>query len=134
MIDLNKYIGRKYCLGARGPDYFDCWGLVIAVFKEMNIHLPDWVASNSDPLSIARLMRHGIDNSLLNNYAISVDAPKNFDIAFLLRGERAHHCGVYVHGGILHIFDNNSGSVFEKADNFVKTGRGFLSFYRWLNG
>ena len=134
MIDLNNYIGKSYELGARGPQYFDCWGLVMSVYRDLNIALPDWTVDSTDPLTVARAMKDGIDQSLMKAYATLIDVPRNFDIAFLLRGERAHHCGIFYNGAILHINDDALGVVHERADRFIKTGRGFLSYYRWLGG
>ena len=37
----NKYIGKPFKDNARGPNYFDCYGLLYAIYKDiLNIKLP----------------------------------------------------------------------------------------------
>jgi hypothetical protein len=41
MMDYSDLIGKPYKTGARGPDAFDCWGLVIEAARRAGIELPD---------------------------------------------------------------------------------------------
>lgn len=41
-IDWMKYLGKPYQFGARGPDAYDCWGLVRAVYRGVGIDLPEF--------------------------------------------------------------------------------------------
>src|SRR6187399_3217256 len=43
-VDVNDLIGKPWRLGARGPDAYDCWGLVREVLQRMRPGeaLPDW--------------------------------------------------------------------------------------------
>lgn len=135
MIDVNEYIGKPYELGARGPDRFDCWGLVMDVYAQLGRALPDWKSENDEPMKIARAMQAGVSDALENNHAVPVLEPRAFDIALLFRGNFAHHCGIYCFGGILHCSAHASGgTVHESKNKFIQSGRGFLSFYRWARG
>lgn len=40
-MELNDLIGKPYKDGARGPNAFDCWGLVMEVAGRAGIALPD---------------------------------------------------------------------------------------------
>ena len=44
--DVNDLIGRPWRLGGRGPDAYDCWGLVREVLQRMRpgLPLPDWAS------------------------------------------------------------------------------------------
>ena len=40
-FNLADIVGKPYKIGGRGPNAFDCWGLVRYVYKELlNIELP----------------------------------------------------------------------------------------------
>ena len=45
-VDVNDLIGKPYRLGGRGPDAYDCWGLVREVLRRMlpGQALPDWAS------------------------------------------------------------------------------------------
>lgn len=38
---FKKYIGKGYAHGGRGPERFDCWGLLLAVYRDLGIALWD---------------------------------------------------------------------------------------------
>lgn len=40
-LDLCKYLGRPFEKGGRGPTTYDCYGLCLAVYKELGLYLPD---------------------------------------------------------------------------------------------
>lgn len=39
---MNKYVGKLYVPFGRGPDAFDCWGLVMQIYKDQGIELNDY--------------------------------------------------------------------------------------------
>ena len=42
-MNLDHFIGLPYREGARGPDAFDCYGIVAAVLQAARgVSLPDW--------------------------------------------------------------------------------------------
>ncbi len=48
MTDLSDLVGKPFADGGRGPDAYDCWGLVCEVFKRYGIELPDYKISCED--------------------------------------------------------------------------------------
>lgn len=55
--DVNDYIGRPWRAGARGPDAFDCWGLVWYTYKKhLGVELPNFLGldPSADPVLCAR--------------------------------------------------------------------------------
>ncbi|GMB00240.1 NlpC/P60 family protein [Pelosinus sp. IPA-1] len=48
MHPIDKLIGKPFVNGGRGPDSYDCWGLVCEVFKMYGIELPDYKISCED--------------------------------------------------------------------------------------
>lgn len=43
-IDL---IGTPFKVNGRGPDYYDCYGLIIEIYKRMGLYAPDYVYGES---------------------------------------------------------------------------------------
>ena len=40
-IDVSKYIGKGYKENSRGPDFYDCYSLMLAVEKDIGNELED---------------------------------------------------------------------------------------------
>lgn len=59
MINLNKFIGIPFVDGGRELSGCDCWGLVMLVFKEFGIELPDYKIACED--------KSRIDEEINNN-------------------------------------------------------------------
>ena len=127
---VNEYIGRPYELNARGPEAFDCYGLVIDFFRRAaNIRIPDWSVKDSQLETAVRVITKALNDSY--DLVVPVVTPQDLDIAVLKRHKLAHHIGVYVNGGILHASINNKGVAWERESNFITVGRGHLEYLRW---
>lgn len=91
-----KYLGKGYQRGADGPDAFDCWSLVKAIYQdELGLDLPSY-DSELSTLGITHAMglnhdgRYGFRDVTGQDYG-------NFDIVLLKRGSFAHHAGILVY-------------------------------------
>jgi hypothetical protein len=92
MTDINDLIGKPWRLGARGPDAYDCWGLVREVLQRMRpgLPLPDWA---SDEMTRSR-------QRALMGEAFPVHCVRTTELAdgVLLMSERAGHIAIMAHG------------------------------------
>lgn len=93
--DFNDLIGRPFARGGRGPDAFDCWGVVLEVRRRLGLALPPDYASGA--LSRAHMCE------LFRTKAL----PPGWHRAELSRGAvvlsaTGAHAGVFVAGRILH--------------------------------
>lgn len=132
---LTRYIGKPYKLGSRGPDYFDCWGLLIAIFKnELNIDLPDFTSRSANPLQLESVFRESISHCFELNLIEQCSRPQDMDIFIARRKRAAHHAGLFISGGLLHISNDRRGVCFDRLINFSEAGYGELTFFRWNNG
>lgn len=50
LVTVSDLIGKPWRLGARGPDAYDCWGLVREILQRMHPAepLPDWASGDMD--------------------------------------------------------------------------------------
>lgn len=56
MPDLAQYIGKPFKYGGRGPEFYDCYGLVKAILKEEGAEIPDYMSPDDGP-KISALVR-----------------------------------------------------------------------------
>ena len=129
---VNEYIGRPYVLNGRGPDAFDCYGLVIDFFNRVaGINIPDWSVKDAQLETAVKTITKALNESYDRDLVTPVTTPQDMDIAILKRHRLAHHVGVYVNGGILHASSSNKGVAWERESNFITAGRGQLEYLRW---
>ena len=105
--DFLELIGKPYEPGARGPDSFDCWGLVTHVFKDAwGIDLP--LFAGLDSVSNMRESVETIENGLNGPDWEELPAPVHGCLLAMSRSKVIHHVGVWleIDGGLcLHALD-----------------------------
>jgi len=122
--DVNRYIGLPWKLGARGPDAYDCWGLLQhcrAVYFTGGI--PDVEFGDPARAMYADKMRSG-------QWQI-VPVPEHGD-GVLLRDGNDPHVGLHLNldgGGVLHALEGR-GVVFTTLSSLKPLGFGRPTFYR----
>ena len=112
---INNYVGLPWVAYARGPEAFDCWGLVLDVLsKHFDIELPQYLGVFTDD---AVGMTHAMKSGLELNLAFPVTEPVHGCIAccyLLINGESLlRHVGIYLDidgGGILNSFEKHQCS------------------------
>ena len=66
LINISKYIGLVFEDRGRGPNGYDCWGLLSLIYKEeFGVNLPSYLDNYKDTKdsdSIGTLMRQERDN------------------------------------------------------------------------
>jgi cell wall-associated NlpC family hydrolase len=117
---INDYIGKPYQLSARGPGAYDCWGLVMAVYREqLGVALPDWnVPGDAALREVVQAVTDG--HAEFTAAAMPVDVPRDFDLFAASRSRMPHHVGLYIGGGVLHT-QTNTGAVWEPLPRFNHT-------------
>jgi cell wall-associated NlpC family hydrolase len=129
-MNINDFIGLPYREGARGPDAFDCYGLVAAVLRAVKGHeLPDWHADASGPQSASRAISSALGGEMAGGRSIQVADPENYDVAIVGSNHRPHHVGIVYDGGVLHA-SREFGSAWHPIPRF-KTFYPRTEFYRW---
>lgn len=130
---INDYVGVPYRHNGRDRAGWDCWGLVLAVYRDMlGLELPDWRWAEPFSLS-ARVAVFGNAWAKVreSGMALELAAPEPLAIALVLFPDRMrpHHVGVVAGAGVLHARDYG-GTVYEPLRRFVETYPG-VTWWRW---
>jgi cell wall-associated NlpC family hydrolase len=111
-MDINKYIGAPFKLGGRDLSGIDCWGLVMAVYKDLGRNVPDF---DTELLSRPEILRRIKDGEAL--VADEISQPEQWCIVSdSLKG----HVGLWVGGYVLHAA-RGLGVVMQPWDTFRHT-------------
>lgn len=96
MIATDDLIGRPWRSGARGPEAFDCWGLVLVLAERSGLPVPpDWSSRDMTRAQQRSLM---VDESRART--VRLDGPRDGAIAY---SERAAHAGFVLYGRVIHV-------------------------------
>lgn len=120
-----KYIGLKYEKLGRGPMAFDCWGIVMLVYKnEFGVTLPDF----RYPPDLTGYLAEVRDKKTMFR-EIPEHTKKTGDIVLMKIKTAPIHVGVFCEPGhILHGMNAESGIVFDRIGQWQNQIEGF---YRW---
>lgn len=129
-MNLDSFIGLPYREGARGPDAFDCYGLVAAVFRAVRgVELPDFYQAAPGPQGASRAISAALAGEVAGGRTIRVEEPADFDIAIVGSASRPHHVGVVFKGGVLHA-SRAFGSTWHPIPRFA-TLYPQTEYWRW---
>lgn len=129
-MNLNDFVGLPYREGARGPDAFDCYGLISGVLKAARgVSLPDFYQDAPGPQSASRAISAALAGEVAGGRSVKVETPQDYDIAVVGSTSRPHHVGVVIDGGVLHA-SRAFGSAWHPFTRF-KMLYPHTEFYAW---
>lgn len=129
-MNWDRYIGLPYAEGARGPEAYDCYGLVAAVFRAARgVVLPDWHQAAAGPHAASRAISAALAGEVAGGRSVPVAEPQDLDVAVVGSQLRPHHVGVVVDGGVLHA-SRAFGSTWHPLARFTMLYP-HTEFYRW---
>lgn len=120
------YIGKPWANGATGPDAYDCFGVVRAVYlDQLGIYIPPVNVDALQPLAVARAMRD-YDYSDWDQVA---EPSNEFDVVEMSLNSKPHHVGVFVDGGVLTSVEG-SGVIYQSLVSLKRHGWNITNVYR----
>lgn len=125
-------IGKPWVSGARGPDTFDCWGLVCHIYRERK-GLELAIHASIDAKNLRAVLRASSDEI---KHWQELQVPEHFCVALMSGNCHGHHVGLWVkdgegQAGILHTFDG-AGVVFQHRASLQFSGIQNIKFYRHI--
>jgi len=127
------YLGKPHVPGARGPEAFDCWGLVRDIYeRRFNIDLPFYPGLPREPTPAdTRLMLKEIRNELKEDWVVS-EKPFDGCAVAMSQSQVYHHVGLYMEADgakVLHCWDG-SAVVLDTLPRLRLKGLKKITFYR----
>ena len=93
LLDINDILGKPYKAHGRGPDGFDCYGLVIEVEKRLGKNMPDLYEKMKHD---GKDIHDALSTSKEEGY-IKVSKPEFGDVVIMFNKKgQIHHTGVYL--------------------------------------
>ena len=126
-----QYIGVPFEFRGRGPDTFDCWGIVRYVYRfdhPKKISLPSYAKiymTSKDVKNIPEIMFGEIDRRWKE-----VDTPQEYDVILLRMRGFPMHVGIVTKKGYMVHCACGMGTVHEKFDS-LRWRNKVLGFYRY---
>lgn len=120
-------IGRPFAYGGRGPDEYDCYGLLMELKRREGVQLPDY-KSPSDAASIAAIFASEL--RLWRPAELSVGSV----LLFLIPAQRGRqpyfHVGYALgHGDFIHTWEKSGGVTVERLSDWMPR---FKGAYRYV--
>lgn len=128
-FDAAPLIGLPWVAGARGPDSFDCWGLVRHVFQEaLAISLPSLPGLDvSDTAAMARALR---DGEASGDWLPLLRA-EPWALVAMGQGKLFHHVGIYLPQGVTLHAVPGSGVIAQTPLSLRSHRFNRIEFYRY---
>lgn len=124
LIDFNDILGKPYKAHGRGPESFDCYGLVIEVAKRLGHTMPDLYTRLADSWETDP---HNINFSAEKEGLVKVDDCQFGDvIIFFDEKGRIFHTGIYLKNDDF-IHCNKDGVHISKVYEYSN----YREVYRW---
>lgn len=126
-----QYLSKKWEIGARGPDKFDCWGLVYWIYKQhFNVELPSYPCV--DALNLKRVTQVVTSESEQKDWIKLREPNDNCVVALSKNTNHLHHVGMYldIDGGlVLHALDG-CNVIAQPLKDLARTGWLRVEFYK----
>lgn len=106
MFDYSDLLNKLFEYGGRGPDSYDCYGLMIELNKRLNRFMPPDYMSNSDCVVISNEI-----NKATQSEFIEITRPKSYClVTFFIVPKITSHIGMVLPNlyEFIHILNNTS--------------------------
>lgn len=128
LSEVKAYIGKKWEAGARGPETFDCYGLIYDFYKHhMGLEIDWFPVMPSDTKEICKLR----DTALMKRDWFIALYPQCFDVIGMGKKHYTHHFGLWldVDGGLVLHANEGTNVIAQKLSQIKKEFR-TIEFYR----
>jgi len=128
-MKYDDLIGKPFKFGARGPEYYDCFGLAKEIFRRHGIDW-DWDIEADELTEPVRL---AISNAFTEGPWVPVDDIALGDVALMGTNSKWRHVAPVVteEGDMLHLTANSVGAVLLRPGQEQFYGFMRKQVYRW---
>ena len=127
-------IGRPWVAGGRGPDAFDCWGLVRWCWRtHFGIEVPEIPVDAANVRAVLSSFRDHPERQRWRRVERAGEQPREGDAVLMRQSRHPVHVGIWLAvdgGGVLHAA-RDIGVVFQNARDLATHGWRIEGFYRF---
>jgi cell wall-associated NlpC family hydrolase len=122
VVETDHLIGAPFVYGGRGPTAFDCYGLIMEIYKGQGVNLPDY-ASPKDQAAISAIFG--------NQLPLWEEVPRAPGTVALMRmGRLISHCGYMLDNErMIHTIESTGGVTVQRLDVW---GQRLIGFYKYV--
>ena len=106
MVNYEDLVGKPFAYGGRGPDEYDCYGLLSEMYRRIGKEIPDYKSPNVGPEIIAMVLDKKQEWE-------EVEAKPGVAALIRLRGN-AHVGFILPHGMFIHTWERSGGVTVER--------------------
>ena len=119
-IEYADLIGKNFEFGGRGPDNYDCYGLLMEMFRRNGQEIPDYGSPTKGSEIIA---------IMLDRVQQWRETDKHFGAAMLIRLPRTMHVGfVLPHNRFIHTWEKSGGITVERMREWERKIVGYYEY------
>lgn len=118
ILDL---IGVPFAYGGRGPDTYDCYGLLMELYRRKGVQIVDH-RSPRQISEIAKSLDYGLKNWR------PVEQRPGVGVVFRIKGYGAHVGMTLKHDRFIHTWEGTGGVCIERLSHWDKRIIGFYDF------
>ena len=129
MPQISNLMGKQYKSEGRGPDFYDCWGLVMEVSKRHGHVLPDYQVDADDTNAVIVLTRIERNLDKWEKWPEGKELKRGLIVAFQLRvkGEITHVGYMIGKKHFIHCIDKK-GVCIEPIERYQNLIEGYYEF------
>lgn len=127
MTWAENLIGKPWVAGARGPEAFDCWGLLAWVYADrLGVTLP--TLGHIDPKNLQAVAAAFVDISPAWQ---EIPRPVDLCAVAMSQNKRIHHVGIWLDSekGVLHAMEK-SCVIFQGISSLASSGFQTIKYYK----
>ncbi len=111
-------LGAPYSRGARGPEAYDCWGVVVEAASRMGIELPDWDSTDWKSGDHTKTFEAERSSRTWSIVAPEAVVPGDVGICRMAESMTCHAC-LYIGGGYVIHCEHASGVLIDQREVFL---------------
>jgi len=123
---VRKLVGAPFVWGGRGPDGYDCWGLVRRATEMLGLPMPPDYTTETPACAVRT-----ISAELHPPAWIKQETGSPGDIVMMSTNRRIHHTGLVTPYGILHT-TRGLGAVIMSESGLRAACYQRIEYYRWV--
>lgn len=120
-VPYEDLLGKQYKHNGRGPDFFDCWGLSMEIYRRLGLSLPEFLPEKPDPSVL-----DGVINDAKSIFGELASPEPYCLVTFIIRYPYVSHVGVILDnpGYFIHIREKTRVTV-ERLENWKRRVGGY---------